>query len=130
MMNDTKNIYEGMFLLDSGTPDFQAATEPVTNVLSRNEAEVLSIKPWDDRKLAYEIKGRRRGMYALCYFQVDPQAMPEIEHDLELDERVLRSLILRQEEVSDEILNAQTPAEQARQAAEAEAKAKEEAAQA
>ena len=109
-MSNNMKTYEGMFLIDAGNPDFQAASEPITNVLNRTEAEVLSLKPWDERKLAYEIKGRKRGLYVLSYFKVDPLRVAEIEHECELDERVLRVLILRQDNVSDETVAAETPA--------------------
>jgi len=105
-----KKMYEGMFLMDSGNPDFQAVSEPIRNILQRREAEVLALKPWEDRKLAFEIKGRKRGLYVLSYFKVDTQQLVEIEHDCALDERVLRSLILRRDELTEQIINADTPA--------------------
>ena len=109
-MLDEKRSYEGMFLLDVGASDFKTASEPVVNVLGRSEAELLAIRPWDERRLAYDIKGRRRGLYVLAYFKVAPPRVAEIEHDCELDERILRALILRREPLSDEQLNAETPA--------------------
>ena len=109
-MDQMKKTYEGMFLLDAGNPDFQAASEPVRNILSRYEAEILSFKPWDDRKLAYEIRGRKRGLYVLAYFSADPLKIREIEHDCELDERVIRQLILRKDRITPEQINAETPA--------------------
>jgi len=122
-MSSDKKTYEAMFLLEAGNPDFQAACEPIRTVLDRNEAEVLAMKPWDDRRLAYEIGGRRRGLYVLTYFSVNPQRVVEIEHDCRLDERVLRVLILHREHLSDEELGAQTPASSmaARREAESEA---------
>ena len=109
-MNENARTYEGMFLLDSGNPDFEAVSEPVRAVLGRNEAEVLSIRPWDDRKLAYEIKGRRRGLYVLTYFKADPGRIAEIEHDCQLSEQVVRVLILQRKSLSEEQLQAETPA--------------------
>ena len=102
--------YEGMFLLDAGNPDFQAACEPVRTILSRYQAQVLSMKPWEERRLAYEIAGRKRGLYVLIYFQAAPGAIVEIEHDCRLEERILRSLILRKDKISDEVVHAETPA--------------------
>jgi len=102
--------YEGMFLLDAGNPDFEATTEPVRAILTRYGTQVLSMKPWDERRLAFEIAGRKRGLYVLTYFKVEAEKMAEIEHDLRLDERVLRSLILRKDKITDEIINAETPA--------------------
>ncbi len=108
-MNQEKKTYEGMFLMDSGT-DFAGISQPVRSILERREAEILTMKPWDDRKLCFEIKGRKRGLYVLAYFKVNPLNIVEIEHDCALDERVLRSLILRRDVITDEEINAQTPA--------------------
>jgi len=109
-MSQDKATYEGMFLLDAGNPDFQAASEPVRTILDRNEARALAIKPWDERRLAYEIKGRRRGLYVLSYFQAEPGRISEIERDCRLDERILRVLLLRRDGLTDEVIQAETPA--------------------
>jgi len=104
-----KRTYEGLFLLDAGQPDFEAASRPVRGLLERYQADILSIKPWDERRLAYEIQGRRRGLYVLTYFAVDPAHMSEIEHDCELSEQILRSMILHKEALTQEQINAETP---------------------
>jgi len=109
-MTDSFRDYEGMFLLEAGNPDFQAASEPVRAILGRSEAQILVIKPWDERKLAYDIRGRKRGLYVLTYFRVAPARVTEIEHDCELDERILRALILRKEALTETEMNAPTPA--------------------
>jgi ribosomal protein S6 len=107
---DRKNTYEGMFLVDAGNPDFEAAGEPIRSILERREAEILALKPWDERKLAYRIAGRKRGLYALSYFKAAPAHIAEIEHDCQLDERILRVLILRREGLTEEEIEAETPA--------------------
>jgi small subunit ribosomal protein S6 len=107
---DNKKTYEGMFLLDAGNPDFNTASEPVRSILTRYEAELLTFKPWDERRLAYEILGRKRGLYVLSYFKLDPLKVREVEHDCRLDERVLRALILRRDRLTPEQINAETPA--------------------
>ena len=103
--------YEGMFLLEAGQANFEEAVEPVRTLFTRNQAEVLHLKKWDERRLAYEIRGRRRGLYVLAYFKVDPLKITDIERDAQLDEKVLRSLILTAEDISAEVLAAQTPSE-------------------
>jgi len=98
-----------MFLVPPGS-DVQAACEPIQTVLSRSEAEVLSIKAWDERRLAYEIAGQRRGLYILAYFKADPAKIGDIEHDSQLSEGILRVLITRKDALSDDEVNAVTPA--------------------
>jgi len=109
-MNGKTKTYEAMFLLEAGNSDFQAASEPVRNILARNGAETLSLRPWDDRRLAFEVDGHKRGLYILSYFKVDPAKIAEIEHDCRLNERILRTLVLHRERLKDDEINALTPA--------------------
>lgn len=91
------NTYEGMFLLDNQVvrADWRQAKALVTDLLAKNGAKVLCARRWDERKLAYTIRGRTRATYLLTYFEVDGPALNGMRRDFELDERVLRYLMLR-----------------------------------
>jgi len=124
--------YEAMFLLDAGASDFEAASTPVRDVLARIEAEVIALKPWDERRLAYPIQGRKRGLYVLTYFRAAPGRLSELHHEVQLSEQILRAMVLSGDHLTDEVIAADTPAEaaQSRRAAvqaERDAKAKAEA---
>jgi len=106
-MSQATKTYEAMFLLGTAGTDFETACEPVRTVLGRYQAEVLLLKAWDERKLAYEIAGHKRGLYALSFFSVDPARVAEIEHDCQLDERILRVLILRRDRLTAEQVEAE-----------------------
>ncbi|MCY2929510.1 MAG: 30S ribosomal protein S6 [Planctomycetota bacterium] len=108
-----KKTYEAMFLLEGGVTDIQAASAPVAEMLSKVEAETIALKPWDERRLAYDIRGQRRGLYVLAYFKSDPERIVELEHNCKLDERILRLLVLRRETVTDAEIAAETPAARA-----------------
>ena len=109
-MSEDQKSYEAMFLVDATDSDFHAASEAARVALERNQAEVLSMKPWDERRLAYAIRGRRRGLYILAYFKAPPDQIQHLERDCQLDERVLRLLVLRRDDLKDEEINADTPA--------------------
>ncbi|MDP7162292.1 MAG: 30S ribosomal protein S6, partial [Phycisphaerae bacterium] len=106
-MSENKT-YEGMFLVDSGK-DFQAASEPINTVLERSETEVLSLRPWEERRLAYPIRGQKRGLYVLAYFKADPERIGQLERDCQLNEDILRVLILRRDRITDEEIHTETP---------------------
>ncbi|MBI5434201.1 MAG: 30S ribosomal protein S6 [Planctomycetes bacterium] len=93
------NLYEGMFLLDNQVvrADWKSAKNLVADLVKKNGGEVSTIRRWDERRLAYAIRGRRRGTYYLTYFKAAPEAITAIRHDFELEERVLRYLVLRVE---------------------------------
>ncbi|AQT67328.1 30S ribosomal protein S6 [Anaerohalosphaera lusitana] len=129
MATDKKRLYEGMFLVDSAlaAADWNAAIGAVERVLSRAEADVVSLKKWDERKLTYAIKGKVRGTYILTYFKCDPEKLSPMERDVQLSEEIIRALFLKTDKMSDEDINQLTPLEQAeKEEAEAQ-KAKEEA---
>jgi small subunit ribosomal protein S6 len=50
------------------------------------------------RRLAYEIKGQRDGLFVLFYADIDPRHLPEFELNMRLYDAVLRYLVLRDEE--------------------------------
>lgn len=106
-----KRLYEAMFLVDPAqASDWDTITKTIKTILQRAEAEVVSIRKWDDRKLAYEINGKTRGTYILCYFKADGARISGIEKDVQLSERIIRVLILSAEKMSAEDIEKDTPA--------------------
>jgi len=107
-----KRLYEGMFLVDSAlaSSDWDGVVKAIEEILRRVDAEVLSIRKWDDRRLAYEIAGKSRGTYVLAYFKVDTRKVAEIERAVRLSEKFLRVLILRAERIPQEVMEQETPA--------------------
>ena len=99
--------YEGMFLFDPGMlTDWESVQKEVHRLLERAEAQVVACSRWDERRLAYEIKGRKRGIYALVYFKADPTKIVGIERDVNLSESALRCLIIKVEMTDDEMKEA------------------------
>jgi len=109
-----KKLYEAMFLVDSiqAASDWDGIIGAIETILKRAQAEIVSMKKWDERRLAYEIKKKSRGTYILCYFKADGQKISAIERDVKLTERIMRVLILSSEAMSQEDVDKATPAEQ------------------
>ena len=109
-----KKLYEAMFLVDSAqaASDWDGITGAIETILKRAEAEIVSMKKWDERRLAYDIQKKSRGTYILCYFRADGQKISAIERDVKLTERIMRVLILSAETRSQEDVDKATPAEQ------------------
>jgi small subunit ribosomal protein S6 len=85
-----------MFLLDTNkvAGDVPTASKQLHGILERNQAEVLASRPWDERRLAYPIKGHKKGLYYLTYFRTEGKNVASIERDCALNEMILRTLIL------------------------------------
>ena len=91
------NVYECMFLLDTNkvAGDIPAAAKQIHGLLERNAVEILASRQWDERRLAYPIKGHKKGLYYLTYFRTDGKNLINLERDVALNEMILRSLVLR-----------------------------------
>lgn len=124
----TKRLYEAMFLVDSATAaaDWQKVTDDIQRVLDRAGADVVSMKKWDDRRMAYEINRKARGTYILTYFNCETDKIGGIERDVQLSELLIRVLILRTDQMTENDLEKATPLENAeKQQQEAEEAAQE-----
>jgi ribosomal protein S6 len=85
-----------MFVLDNQVvrEDWRAAKKLVTDALTKHGAKVLTARRWDERKLAYPIRGKRRGTYFLVWYEMGGEGTPAIRREFDLSEKVLRYMIL------------------------------------
>ena len=101
------NQYEGMFLFD---PTFGSSYEQceaeIHRLMERASAELVLCRKWDERRLAFRVKGRKRGVYVLTYFKAPADKIGGIERDVKLSETVLRVLILRADGLTHEHMEA------------------------
>ena len=99
------NQYEAMFLFD---PTFGASWEncegEIRRIMERAGGEIVFCKMWDDRRLAYRIKGRKRGVYVLVYFKAPPEKIAGFERDAQLSEHILRIMLLRADGLTPEAM--------------------------
>ena len=96
-------LYEGLFLFpQSATADLRAAVDHVQELLSRADAEVLSLSKWDERRLAYDVEGNKRGLYLLTYFKAPTDKLAGLDRDCNLSEQLLRAMIIRADHITEE----------------------------
>ncbi len=95
--------YEGMFLISQAVAaDLNAATEHLREIFRRANAEVIALKKWDERRLAFEIDKQKRGVYLLSYFTCPTSAIEGIHRDVNLSEKIMRCMILRADHLTQE----------------------------
>lgn len=94
-----KNVYEGLFLFDSNrySRDPAGVSGQIAEMLRKHEGELLASRMWEERRLAYSIKGHRKGTYWLAYFRLDGNAVAGMVRDCRISDTILRSLILKVE---------------------------------
>lgn len=93
---DQVKVYEAMYILDvtryGRNPD--GVTETITKMVKDLGGEMLVARLWDERRLAYPIEGQRKGAYWLTYFKMAPSNITKLERAAQLNENVLRTLVL------------------------------------
>lgn len=89
--------YELMVILD---PDLEEravtpSLEKFLNVVRRGGGSVEKVDIWGRRKLAYEIKKKSEGIYAVVDLITEPVVAKELDRQLNLSETVLRTKLIR-----------------------------------
>ena len=89
-----QNQYEAMFLYPSGAnAELEKTISSVRSMVEKHGGEILVLKKWDERKLTYEVKKQKRGLYIICYYTGPGSSVASIERDVNLSEEALRVLI-------------------------------------
>jgi small subunit ribosomal protein S6 len=90
--------YELMIILD---PELEERT--IAPSLDRfltvvtNSGGTVKTEIWGRRRLSYEIKKNAEGIYAIVDIQAEPAAVAELDRQLNLNESVLRTKLMRPE---------------------------------
>lgn len=92
-----ENVYEGMFILDANRygRDAEAVAGQIPQLIQAAGGEMLVSRLWEERRLAYPIKGHRKGIYWLTYFRLDSAKLADVRRECRLRETILRVLLLK-----------------------------------
>ena len=92
--------YEVMVILDPSLEERTIAPslDAFLSVVKTDGGSVEKVDIWGRRRLAYEIDKHAEGIYAVIDLQAMPSAVIELDRQLNLNESVLRTKVLRPEE--------------------------------
>jgi small subunit ribosomal protein S6 len=92
--------YELMVILDPEIDERTVAPslDKFLNVIRNDGGTIDNIDIWGRRRLAYEIKKKTEGIYAVVNMTSNSAATVELDRQLGLSEAVLRTKVLRAEE--------------------------------
>jgi small subunit ribosomal protein S6 len=91
------NVYEGMFILDSNRfgRDAETVSGQVPAMIEKLGGEMLVSRLWEERRLAFPIRGQRKGTYWLTYFRLDSSRLGDLRRQCQITEDILRVLFLK-----------------------------------
>lgn len=119
-----KRLYETMYILRPDLPDqdADAAIAKYQDFLVQQEAEEITIQHRGRRRLAYDIKGHREGIYIQVNYSATPKTIEILERTFRLGDDVIRYLTVKLEpeavEEAIEAIDAEAPVEEEVAAAE------------
>ena len=93
--------YEVMVILDPSVEEktVQPSLDKFLNVIRNAKGTVDRLDIWGRRRLAYEIKKNSEGIYAVMNVTAPSDAVIELDRQLRLSEAVMRTKVLRAEDV-------------------------------
>ncbi len=93
------NTYESIFILNPDLPEekVEEHIRAVEGVIEARGGIVAQVERWGKKRLAYEVKRQRYGVYVLVHFSGPPDAVPEMERYFKITEPVMKYLSVRTE---------------------------------
>jgi small subunit ribosomal protein S6 len=91
--------YELMIILD---PDLEERTvtpslETYLKIIKDSGGVVNKLDVWGKRRLSFEINKKPEGIYAVADMNCEPSAIKELDRQLNLNESILRTKVMRPE---------------------------------
>jgi small subunit ribosomal protein S6 len=89
--------YEVMVILDPNLEERTIAPSLDTflSVVKKDGGTVDKVDIWGKRRMAFEINKHAEGIYAVIDLQAEPASVLELDRQLNLNESVLRTKVLR-----------------------------------
>ena len=97
-MEKVLNSYESLFIVDlsNGEEAAKATVNKFTSLMAEN-GEIVDIADWGKRRLAYPINDMNDGYFTVVTFKADASFPAELERLFNIDENVMRSIVIRLE---------------------------------
>ncbi len=95
------NRYEMFYIIDTDLEEAarKELIEKVSALITNNGGEIEKVdETWGKRRLAYAIDYKTEGWYVLVTFKAPVELPRELERNLQINESVLRYLVIRLEE--------------------------------
>ncbi|HEU5157591.1 MAG TPA: 30S ribosomal protein S6 [Streptosporangiaceae bacterium] len=91
--------YELMIILDPNIEERTVAPsiDQFLGVVKSDGGSVEKVDVWGRRRLAYEIKKKSEGIYAVVDLTAQPDTVKELDRQLNLNESILRTKVIRPE---------------------------------
>ena len=88
-------LYEAMWVVDAnnGREDYNKIIAAIKEIVEKGGGSWINADKWEERRLAYSIKKKKRGLYIINHFSAPTEAVTKIDRNARLSEVILRHMI-------------------------------------
>ena len=90
-------IYEVMVIFDPDTEErtVQPTLDRHLKVITKGGGTVDNVDIWGRRRLAYEIRKKSEGIYAVINLTANPADVKELDRQFSINESIMRTKVIR-----------------------------------
>lgn len=91
------NIYENIIIFNAALSDedIETVASKIKDIITGSGGEILKADNWGRRKLAFEIKKQKKGLYMLLLFRSDPSVVKKLESHYKVTDSVIKFMVVR-----------------------------------
>jgi len=95
-------FYESIIIIrqDVSSTEVDKIANDFAQIIEAHEGKVIKTEYWGLRQLAYEIENNKKGHYYFMGIEATKPLLDEIDRKLKLSESVIRSSLVRVDEIS------------------------------
>lgn len=92
-----ENIYECLMILDANAyaRDPGGAANNIKEMVENCGGDLKASRLWEEKKLAYPIRGRHKGAYWLTYFSIPTDKLSGFNRACQLNDLLMRHMVIK-----------------------------------
>ena len=93
------NKYESVIIINPSVDEdkLKSLVEKFSDLINKN-GKVEKVDTLGKKKLAYEVKKNREGIYVVFYFEAEPTLISELERNYRITDEVIKFIVIKVEE--------------------------------
>ena len=93
------NKYESVIIINPSVDEekVKSLVDRFSELINKN-GKVEKVDTLGKKKLAYEVKKNREGIYVVFYFEAEPSLIAELERNYRITDEVIKFIVVKVEE--------------------------------
>ena len=93
------NKYESVIIINPSVDEdkVKALIDKFSDLINK-QGKVEKVDTLGKRKLAYEVKKNKEGIYVVFYFEAEPTLIAELERNYRITDEVIKFIVIKNEE--------------------------------